>query len=44
MHSDWDPGPQINKEIAAAFLIRAWEAVTPEVLDDTWAVYEFEDD
>jgi hypothetical protein len=34
----------MNKEMAAVFLIRAWEAVTAEVLDDAWVVYEFEDD
>jgi hypothetical protein len=34
----------MNKEMAAAFLVRSWEAVTAEVFDDAWAVYEFEDD
>jgi hypothetical protein len=34
MHSDWDPEVQMNKEMAAAFIIRGWDAVTAEVLDD----------
>lgn len=30
----------VNKPIAAAFLIRAWEAIGTAVLDDAWALYE----
>jgi hypothetical protein len=38
MHSDWNPEVVMNKEMAAAFLIRAWEAVSPEVLNDARAL------
>jgi hypothetical protein len=29
-----------NKQVAAAFLVRAWEAGSPAVLNDAWAFYE----
>jgi hypothetical protein len=29
----------MNQEIAAAFLIRAWECVSTGVLDDAWSLY-----
>jgi hypothetical protein len=30
----------IGKQVAAAFLVRAWEAVSTAVLDEAWALYE----
>jgi hypothetical protein len=40
LQCECNPGTKINQEIAAAFLVRAWEAVSPEVLHDAWAIYE----
>jgi hypothetical protein len=34
----------MNQEIAAAFLIRAWEGVSPGVLDDAWPLYKCPDE
>jgi hypothetical protein len=34
----------LNKQIAAAFLIRAWESVSANVLDDAWALYQDTDE
>jgi hypothetical protein len=31
---------KMNKQVAAAFLVRAWEAVRPAVLNDARALYE----
>jgi hypothetical protein len=35
-----NPEAVMNQQIAAAFLIRAWEAVSPEVLDEAWCIYD----
>jgi hypothetical protein len=42
MHSDWNPGAQMNQEMAGSFLTRGWDAVSVEVLDDAWALYKVE--
>jgi hypothetical protein len=30
---------KMNKQVAVALLMRAWEAVSPAVLNDAWALY-----
>jgi hypothetical protein len=30
----------VSKDIAAGFLLRAWEAVSTQALDETWSIYE----
>jgi hypothetical protein len=42
LHCEWNPGEKMDHQIAAAFLIRAWEAVTAEVLENAWALCETE--
>jgi hypothetical protein len=31
---------QTNKQVTAAFLVRAWKAVSTTVLDEAWATYD----
>jgi hypothetical protein len=31
---------KMNKQVAAAFPVRAWEGVSQAVLNDAWAFYE----
>jgi hypothetical protein len=33
----------MTKQTAAGFLVRAWEAVSSQVLDDAWSIYEESD-
>jgi hypothetical protein len=44
LHCECNPGAAMSQEIAAAFLIRAWEGVSTGVLDDAWSLYEFPDE
>jgi hypothetical protein len=44
LHRECDPAAATNQQIAAAFLIRAWEGVSTRVLEDAWSLYEHEDD
>jgi hypothetical protein len=44
MHCDCNPAAHMNQEIATAFLIRAWEGVSPEVMDDAWAIADPENE
>jgi hypothetical protein len=39
-HRASDAGVRITREIAAAFLIRAWEAMSSDALEDAWALDE----
>jgi hypothetical protein len=40
LERECNSGTKIDQEIAAAFLVRAWEAVSTEVLDDARAIDE----
>jgi hypothetical protein len=35
-----NPEAVMNQQMVTAFLIRAWEAVSPQVLDDAWCIYD----
>jgi hypothetical protein len=35
-----NPGAIVDQQMAAAFLIRAWEAVSPQILDEAWCIYD----
>jgi hypothetical protein len=30
----------MDKKLAAALLIRAWEGVSPDVLEEAWSIYD----
>jgi hypothetical protein len=40
LHCDCNAATAMDQEIAAAFLIEAWEAVTTAALDSAWSLYE----
>jgi hypothetical protein len=35
-----NPEAVMDQQMAAAFLIRAWETVSPQVLDEAWCIYD----
>jgi hypothetical protein len=37
-----NPEAIMNQQIAAAFLIRAWESVSTQTLDEAWCIYDEE--
>lgn len=39
-HCQSDPSCAMTRKTAAAFLIRAWEGVSPHVLDEAWSIYD----
>jgi hypothetical protein len=40
LHCRSNPSCAMDRKIAAAFLIRAWEGVSTQVLEEAWAVYD----
>jgi hypothetical protein len=44
LHCESDPAAAMKQQIAAAFLIRAWEGVSTRVLADAWSLDEPEHD
>jgi hypothetical protein len=40
LHYQSNPFCTMDKKIAAAFLIRAWEGVSPRVLEEAWSIYD----
>jgi hypothetical protein len=37
-----DPEAVVNQQRAAEFLIRAWESVSTQTLDEAWCIYDEE--
>jgi hypothetical protein len=37
-----DPEAVVNQRIAARFLVRAWESVSTQTLDEAWCIYDEE--
>jgi hypothetical protein len=37
-----NPEPVVNQQNAAGFLIRAWESVGTQALDEAWCIYDKE--
>jgi hypothetical protein len=44
LHCDYNPAAATDQEIAAAFLIEAWEAVSTAVLDNVCLLYKGRDE
>jgi hypothetical protein len=40
LHCQSNPFCSMDKKLAATFLIRAWEAVSPDVLEEAWSRYD----